>query len=92
MNEEIRKMGISVEEIINSIMGITEKEVFGYETDSIVMFNKKIALEHEIKLKLLDLEKELNNEKLEKESIYKLIKNIIDETFDKGNFFSNLGY
>ena len=55
MNEEIRKMGISVEEIINSIMGITEKEVFGYETDSIVMFNKKIALEHEIKLKLLDL-------------------------------------
>ena len=92
MNEEIRKMGVYIEEILESIFGNSEKEVFGHETDSIVMFNKKIMLEHEIKLKLFDLEKELKNEKLEKESINELVKKIIYETFGKGSFFSNLEY
>ena len=91
MSEEIRKMGI-VEEILESILGTSEKEIFGYETDSIIMLNKKIILEHEIKLKLFDLEKELKNERLEEESVYKLIKKIIYETFGKGGFFSNLEY
>ena len=86
MSEEIRKMGI-VEEILESILGTSEKEIFGYETDSIIMLNKKIILEHEIKLKLFDLEKELKNERLEEESVYKLIKKIIYETFGKGDFF-----
>lgn len=91
MSEEIRKMGI-VEEILESILGTSKKEIFGYETDSIIMLNKKIILEHEIKLKLFDLEKELKNERLEEESVYKLIKKIIYETFGKGDFFSNLEY
>ena len=39
MSEEIRKMGI-VEEILESILGTSEKEIFGYETDSIIMLNK----------------------------------------------------
>lgn len=89
MSEEIRKMGI-VEEILESILGTSEKEIFGYETDSIIMLNKKIILEHEIKLKLFDLEKELKNERLEEESVYKLIKKIIYETFGKGDFFQIL--
>ena len=55
MNEEIRKMGISVEEIINSIMGTAEKEIFGYETDSIIKIHIKFLLEHEISLKLQEI-------------------------------------
>ena len=66
MNEEIKKMGVYVEEILEAILGNSEKEIFGHEIDSIVMFNKKIALEHEIKLKLFDLENELKNEKKQK--------------------------
>ena len=92
MSEEIRKMGISIEEIITSMIGTSEKEVFGHETDSLVMFNKKISLEHEIKLKLFDLEKELKTKSLEEEFVYKLIDKIIYETFGKGNFFSKLEY
>ena len=92
MNEEVKRMGISVEEIINSIMGTSEKEFFGYEIDSLVMLNKKIALEHEIKQKLFELERDLRNERIEKETIYKLVKKIIDETFGRGNLLSKLEF
>ena len=89
MSEEMRKEEISIEEMIAFMIG-TEKEIFGYETDNLVMFNKKLILEQEMKLKLFELKKELKNERLEKDTIYKLVKKIIYETFGKGNFFLNL--
>ena len=85
MNEEIRKMGISVEEIINSIMGTAEKEIFGYETDSIIKIHIKFLLEHEISLKLQEIKV------IEETGNYlQLITELIKDYLLKGIYFSNL--
>ena len=85
MNEEIRKMGISVEEILDSIMGTAEKEVFGYEIDSIIRLHIKFLLEHEINLKLQEIK--LTDEK---GNYLQLITELIKDYLSKGIYFSNL--
>ena len=85
MSEEIKKMGISVEEIIDSIMGTAEKEVFGYETDSIIKLHVKFLLEHEISLKLQEIKVTE-----ETENYLQLITELIKDYLSKGIYFSNL--
>ena len=85
MNEEIRKMGISVEEIIDSIMGTAEKEIFGHETDSIIKLHIKFLLEYEINLKLQEIKVSE-----EKENYMQLITELIKDYLSKGIYFSNL--
>lgn len=95
MSEEIKKMGISVEEILELITGTSQKETFSHEIDKIIKINNKIKLEYEIKLKLNELKNEIENEKNENESMIKLetlIKKIVKETYISGNFFSKLKY
>ena len=84
MSEEIRKMGI-VEEILESILGTSEKEIFGYEIDSIIKLHIKFLLEYEINLKLQEI-------KVTGESgnYLQLITELIKDYLSKGIYFSNL--
>ena len=85
MSEEISKMGISVEEILDSIMGTAEKEVFGHETDGIIKLHIKFLLEHEINLKLQEI-KIID----ERGNYLQLITELIKDYLSKGIYFSNL--
>ena len=85
MSEEISKMGISVEEILDSIRGTAEKEVFGHETDGIIKLHIKFLLEHEINLKLQEI-KIID----ERGNYLQLITELIKDYLSKGIYFSNL--